>query len=95
MNPPDKTVKSGYQRVKPFFWIALIGMIVWAIIAEAPPTKITIEAGPKGGFFDTTALMLKEKLKEHSIEAVIINSEQTSKIISNVNDAKNKVVLNQ
>lgn len=93
MNPPDKTVKSGYQRVKPFFWIALIGMIVWAIIAEAPPTKITIEAGPKGGFFDTTALMLKEKLKEHSIEAVIINSEQTSKIISNVNDAKNKVDL--
>lgn len=93
MNPPEIAAKTTYQRFKTIIWLGITALIVWAIIAEAPPTKITIEAGPKGGFFDSTALMLKDKLKEHSIEATIINSEQTSKIITNVNDAKNKIDL--
>ena len=93
MNPPEIAAKTTYQRFKTIIWLGITALIVWAIIAEAPPTKITIEAGPKGGFFDSTALMLKDKLKEHSIEAIIINSEQTSKIITNVNDAKNKIDL--
>lgn len=82
-----------YQRFKVIIWLGLAALIVWAIISEAPPTKITIEAGPKGGFFDTTAMMLKARLKEQGIEASIINSEQTSKIISNVNNDKSKIDL--
>ena len=91
MTLPDNAVKSNYQRLKPFIWLLILSAIILAIITEAPPTKITIEAGPKGGFFDSTALMLKEKLKEHSIDATVINTEQTSKIITNVNDPKNKI----
>jgi len=86
MTHPERSEQSIYKRFKPFVWICIVGAIIWAIIAEAPPTKITIEAGPKGGFFDSTALLLKDKLKEHNIEAKILNSEQTSKIITNVND---------
>jgi len=92
MTYPEDAVKSTFQRLKPFLFVLFASMIIWAIIAEAPPTKITIEAGPRGGFFDSTALMLKEKLKDHNIDATIINSEQTSKIISNVNDPKTRSI---
>ena len=88
MTHPESSEKTIYKRFKPLIWLSIVAVIVWAIISEAPPTKITIEAGPKGGFFDSTALLLKEKLKEHSIEATILNSEQTSKIITNVNENK-------
>lgn len=91
MTPPESVPLSNYQRFKPFIWIIIVIAIIWAIIAEAPPTKISIEAGPKGGFFDSTARLLKEKLKEHNIDALIINSEQTSKIITNVNDPKSQI----
>lgn len=91
MTLPESAPLSTYQRFKPFIWIFIVIAIIWAIIAEAPPRKISIEAGPKGGFFDSTALLLKEKLKEHNIDATVINSEQTSKIITNVNDPKNPV----
>ena len=88
MTHPESSEQTIYKRFKPLIWLSIVAAIIWAIIAEAPPTKITIEAGPKGGFFDSTALLLKEKLKEHSIEATILNSEQTSKIITNVNENK-------
>jgi TRAP-type uncharacterized transport system substrate-binding protein len=91
MTYTDDAVKSNYQRYKPIIWLFIVAAIIWAIIAEAPPTKISIEAGPRGGFFDSTALLLKEKLKEHNIDAIVINSEQTSKIISNVNDSHTKI----
>ena len=91
MTQEEISLKSIYQRFKVIFWVGVLALIAWAIISEAPPSKITIEVGPKGGFFDSTAMMLKARLKEHGIEASIINSEQTSKIISNVNDAKNKI----
>ena len=91
MTLPDNAVKTNFQRLKPFLWLLILIAVMVAIITEAPPTRITIEAGPRGGFFDTTALMLKEKLKKHNIDAMIINSEQTSKIISNVNDPKNPI----
>ncbi len=91
MTLSDHAPKSTYQRFKHVIWMLIAALIVWAIIAEAPPTRISIEAGPKGGFFDSTALLLKEKLKEHSIDATIINSEQTSKIIGNVNDSKSNI----
>jgi TRAP-type uncharacterized transport system substrate-binding protein len=85
--------KSMYQRFKVLIWVGIAALIVWAIISEGPPTKITIEVGPKGGFFDSTAMMIKGRLKEHGVEASIINSEQTSKIISNVNNDQNKIDL--
>lgn len=91
MTPPESVPLSTYQRFKPFIWIIVVIAVIWAIIAEAPPTKISIEAGPKGGFFDSTARLLKEKLKEHNIDALVINSEQTSKIITNVNDPKSQI----
>ena len=91
MTSAEKLPQSAFQRYKQLIWILIALAIVWAIVLEAPPTKITIEAGPKGGFFDSTARMLREKLKEHNIDAAIINSEQTSKIISHVNDKKNPV----
>jgi len=84
---------SIYQRFKVIILVGVIVLIAWAIISEAPPSKITIEVGPKGGFFDSTAMMLKATLKQHGVEASLINSEQTSKIISNVNDTKNKIDL--
>ena len=91
MTPPESVPLSTYQKFKPFIWIIIVVAVIWAIIAEAPPTKISIEAGPKGGFFDSTARLLKEKLKEHNIDALVINSEQTSKIITNVNDPKSQI----
>ncbi len=74
-------------------WIGLlfvIGMLA-AVILNIPPRSITIEGGPKGGFFDTTALFLKEKLKEDGITVNVINNEQTLKIIQNVDDTKSNV----
>ena len=91
MTPPESVPLSTYQRFKPFIWVIIVIAVIWAIIAEAPPTRISIEAGPKGGFFDSTARLLKEKLKEHNIDALVINSEQTSKIITNVNDPKSHI----
>jgi TRAP-type uncharacterized transport system substrate-binding protein len=91
MTQEQISLKSIYQRFRVIVWVGVTALIAWAIISEAPPSQITIEAGPKGGFFDSTAMMLKGRLQERGIEASIINSEQTSRIISNVNDAKNKI----
>lgn len=91
MTQPEISSKSMYERFKVIIWISMAALITWVIISESPPTQITIEVGPKGGFFYSTAMMLKEKLNEHGVEVTIINSEQTSKIISNVNNSKSKV----
>jgi len=65
--PPPLTqeeiyLKSIYQKFKVIIWVGVTALLVLAVISEAPPSKITIEAGPKGGFFDSTATMLKGKL---------------------------------
>ena len=47
---------------------------------------IYIEAGPKGGFFDTSANVLKKRLKDYNINAEVINREDTVKIVDDIND---------
>ena len=47
---------------------------------------IYIEAGPKGGFFDTSANVLKKSLKDYNINAEVINREDTVKIVDDIND---------
>ena len=47
---------------------------------------IYIEAGPKGGFFDTSANVLKKRLKDYNINAEVINREDTGKIVDDIND---------
>jgi TRAP-type uncharacterized transport system substrate-binding protein len=58
---------------------------------QAPPRHIVIEAGPKGGFFDSSALLLKARLEERGVSVAIINSESTLGIIGNVNEPSSKV----
>ena len=69
-------------------WIALVVAIglVLAVFLNAPPRKITIAAGPKGGFFDTTAQMLRDKLKVDGVAVEIINTDETLNIIKEVDD---------
>jgi len=83
------------RKFKPltYVWALVILVLIGVIVYGLPPEKITIEAGPKGGFFDTTALMLKERLKERHIDVTVINSEQTSKIIDRVNDVTTSIDL--
>ncbi len=50
-----------------------------------------IEAGPKGGFFDSTALLLKERLESRGVSVAIINSEATLDIIGHVNQVNGNV----
>lgn len=50
-----------------------------------------IEAGPKGGFFDSTALLLKERLESQGVSVAIINSEATLDIIGHVNQVNGNV----
>ena len=93
MKNSDNFIFGALRTFKPinFVWALVILLLLWVIISGLPPKKITIEAGPKGGFFDTTALMLKERLKEQNIDVTVINSEQTSKIIDRVNDVKTSI----
>ncbi len=74
-------------------WIVFIFAIslVVAIVLNIPPRSITIEAGPKGGFFDTTALIIKQELRAEGIQVNILNNEETLKIIKNVDDLKSNV----
>jgi hypothetical protein len=50
-----------------------------------------IEAGPRGGFFDTTATLIQDELKHYGIKSQIIHREDTLKIIEDVNDPKSAV----
>ena len=68
-----------------FFYLSFVAY------QEIKPKIITIEAGPVGGFFHTSALLLKKRLKEKNIEVNIIHREDTLKIIEDVNDLKSKV----
>lgn len=56
-----------------------------------PPRHIVIEAGPKGGFFDTTALLLKARLESEGVRVSILNSENTLDIIGHVNEPTHAV----
>ena len=63
----------------------------YLVFKEIYHKTIVIEAGPIGGFFYTSAETIKNKLKEKNINAIVINREDTLKIIDDVNDPKSKV----
>ena len=72
---------------------ALIAVAAWIWWSQSLRSTIVIEAGPKGGFFDTTANLLQEELKQYDIGSVIINRNDTLKIIEDVNDEKSSVAV--
>lgn len=69
----------------------LAATLLLILVSQAPPRHIVIEAGPKGGFFDSTALLLKDRLEAQGVGVAIINSESTLSIIGNVNQSSSKV----
>lgn len=69
----------------------LAATLLLVLVSQAPPRHIVIEAGPKGGFFDSTALLLKERLEAQGVGVAIINSESTLSIIGNINQSSSKV----
>ncbi|MEI8401834.1 MAG: TAXI family TRAP transporter solute-binding subunit [Alcaligenaceae bacterium] len=79
------------HNLLPWCWLVLAACLLLGLVWQAPPRHIVIEAGPKGGFFDSTALLLKERLESRGVSVAIINSESTLGIIGNVNQSGGKV----
>ena len=70
------------------YWAAcaLIGVAAWNLWSGSVRSTIVIEAGPKGGFFNDAATLLRNELRRYDIDAVIVNRDETLKIIEDVND---------
>jgi TRAP-type uncharacterized transport system substrate-binding protein len=79
------------HHLLPWLWLGFMVVLLALLFLQLPPRHLVIEAGPKGGFFDTTALLLKERLEQQGISVAIINSEATLSIISHVNQRDSKV----
>ena len=73
------------------FIFLLLFYFSYLVFKEIYHKTIVIEAGPIEGFFHTSAETIKNKLKEKNINAIVINREDTLKIIDDVNDPKSKV----
>lgn len=71
-------------------WLGLALIFLLVLFVQLPPRHIVIEAGPKGGFFDTTAVLLKKRLESEGVSVSIVNREETLSIIGNVNNANSK-----
>ena len=56
---------------------ALIAVAAWNYWSQSIRSTIVIEAGPKGGFFDTTATLIQDELKHYGINSQIIHREDT------------------
>ena len=67
-------------------YLILFTLIFFLISSFFKDQLIYIEAGPKGGFFDTSANVLKKRLKDYNINAEVINREDTIKIVDDIND---------
>ena len=67
-------------------YLILLTFIFFLISSFFKDQLIYIEAGPKGGFFDTSANVLKKRLKDYNINAEVINREDTVKIVDDIND---------
>lgn len=86
-----KNILKNQHNWMPFLWLALTILLLLWLFWQAPPRRVVIEAGPKGGFFDTTALLLKTRLEEQGVRVSIINSESTLSIIGNINRSDKNV----
>ena len=82
--------KTAYNLL-PWLWLALSAFLLVALVLQLPPRQIVIEAGPKGGFFDSTAAVLKERLERQGVRVAIINSEATLDIIGHVNKSDSNI----
>jgi len=72
---------------------ALIAVAAWQFWSQSLHSTIVIEAGPKGGFFNDAANQLQNELQRYDIGSVIINRNDTLKIIEDVNDEKSSVAV--
>jgi uncharacterized protein len=70
---------------------AFVAFAAWHFWSQSLRSTIVIEAGPKGGFFHTTANLLQDELQRYDIPSNIIHREDTLKIIEDVNDEKSSV----
>ena len=85
-NRLNNPFKNAYNLL-PWLWLGFALVLLAVLFVQMPPRHIVIEAGPKGGFFDTTALLLKSRLEGKGVSVSIINREETLGIIGNVNKA--------
>ena len=74
------------KKLSLFGYLILFIFIFFLISSFFKDQLIYIEAGPKGGFFDTSANVLKKRLKDYNINAEVINREDTVKIVDDIND---------
>ena len=79
------------KKISIFGYLILFTVIFFFISSFLKEQSIYIEAGPKGGFFDTSAHVLKKRLKEYDINAEVINREDTIKIVDDINDNKKEI----
>ena len=72
-----------------YFFLLPVVLIVFlgiSILMSQPPQSIVIEAGPKAGFFASTANFLKANLEKYDIDATVIYKNDTTNIIGRIND---------
>lgn len=75
-------------------WVAALLVLILIVIGiqHWPPSVLVILAGPTGGYFEKTALLLKKELKEkYNIDVLIKQREDTLNIIKDVNDPRSGV----
>jgi TRAP transporter TAXI family solute receptor len=91
-----KKILSILMRFRVFGYLAacvLIAFGAWDYWSQFIRSTIVIEAGPKGGFFETTAILIQSELKQYGINSTIVRREDTLKIIDDVNDEKSPVEI--
>jgi hypothetical protein len=89
-------VKISLRRFRfPAFLItcALIVAAAWAFWAQSIRSTVVIEAGPTGGFFDETAILIQKELKQYGVDSKIVNREDTVKIIDDVNNKASSIAI--
>jgi TRAP-type uncharacterized transport system substrate-binding protein len=70
----------------------IVGLaIVGALMTSMPHTKITLEAGTKGGLFDVMTHQLAEALEPHGIDVTIVNRPDSLRIIDDIADQDSQI----
>ena len=61
---------------------AVIVVAAWAFWLQSIRSTVVIEAGPKGAFFDETAILIQNELKQYGIDATIVHRERLRSMCS-------------
>ncbi|NBW56755.1 hypothetical protein EBR43_03020 [bacterium] len=77
-------INSIKDKILPAMLFIILTLILTLVIQNTPPSEIIIEAGPKGGFFDSTAIVIANHLEKHGIKTKVITREDTIKIIDDI-----------